>query len=301
MRILISGGTGMIGNLLASHMLEAGHEIWILSRRIREKYSSHGINMIHWDGISMGNWADVVSTSDVIINLAGENIGTKRWSKKQKKLIVDSRVNSGEILTAAISKAVIRPKVFIQASAIGYYGVKNDEIMTEENGPGNDFMAEICKKWEASSLEIESMGIRRVIIRTGVVLSKSAGALNRLLLPFKFFIGGPLGSGKQNISWVHPVDVVSAINFLVENDKAEGVFNLTAPQPISNAQLGSELAKIIQRPYWLRVPSFGLRLLLGEMSTLVLDGQMVFPQKLLSLGYKFKYPNIIDSLIDLMA
>jgi uncharacterized protein (TIGR01777 family) len=301
MRILISGGTGMIGKLLVPHLHDKGNELLILTRSISGYNKMHGVKMIQWDGFSMGYWAEYMNQADVVINLAGENIGSQRWSNERKNKIIESRVNSGIILSQAISIARNRPRIFIQASAIGYYGAKSDGTLTEESPSGNDFLAEICKKWEASSLNVESMGMRRIIIRTGVVLSKEAGALNRILIPFNFFIGGPIGSGKQIISWIHPYDVVSAIDFLIEHEKAQGVFNLTAPQPISNAQLGKELAKIIRRPYWLPVPSIGLRLLLGEMSTLVLDGQKVIPQKLISEGFEFKYSNIMDSLSDLMA
>jgi hypothetical protein len=301
MRILISGGTGMIGRPLVTRLQESGHELWILTRKIGAKHNLQNVEMVHWDGTSMGEWSEYINQVDAIINLAGENIGAMRWSDKRKKLIIESRVNAGEILTEAINKARRRPKVFIQASAIGYYGAESCEMLTEESASGNDFLADICIKWEASSRGLESMGIRRVVIRTGVVLSKNEGALNRMLIPFNLFVGGPIGGGQQMISWIHPFDEVASIQFLLENDDSSGVFNLTAPEPICNADLGKYLAKITHRPYWLPVPAFGLRLLLGEMSTLVLDGQNVTPKRLIEAGFCFKYVKIDDALKNLLA
>jgi len=301
MRIMISGGTGMIGKQLVARLHQSGHELWVLTRSRRGGISLPGVKMIQWDGSSLGQWSEFVSQVDAIINLAGENIGSKRWSVIRKNLIVDSRVNAGKILTEAITKSKKCPKVFIQASAIGFYDKNSFDIKSEESTISNDFLANICKKWEASSLEVESMGIRRIVIRTGVVLSKDAGALNRMLIPFNFFVGGPIGDGNQMISWIHQFDEISAIQFLLENDEARGVYNLTAPYPASNANLGINLAKIINRPYWIPVPAFILRFLLGEMSTLVLDGQTVVPKRLIDAGFSFKFEKIEDALINLMA
>ena len=301
MRILISGGTGMIGKQLVNRLHESGHDLWILTRREQKGHHLPGVKMVHWDGSSLGKWSDLVGQVDAIINLAGENIGAKRWSSKRKNIIIDSRVNAGKILTEAISNSKKRPVVFIQASAIGFYEKNNIDTLSEESQISHDFLADICKEWEASSLDVETMGVRRIVIRTGVVLSKEEGALNRMLIPFKFFIGGPIGSGKQMISWIHPSDEVSAIQFLLENEEARGNYNLTAPYPVSNANLGKTLAKIINRPYWIPVPALVLRCLLGEMSTLVLDGQTVAPSRLIDAGFSFKYEKIENAIIDLMA
>ena len=301
MRILISGGTGMIGKQLVARLHESGHELWVLTRSGKGGNGLPRVKMIQWDGSSLGQWSEFVSQVDAIINLAGENIGSKRWSVRRKNLIVDSRVNAGKILTEAITKANKYPKVFIQASAIGFYDKNSVDRMIEESTISNDFLANICKKWEASSLEVESMGIRRIVIRTGVVLSKDEGALNRMLMPFNFFVGGPIGNGNQMISWIHPSDEISAIQFLLENEKTRGVYNLTAPYPASNANLGKNLAKIMNRPYWIPVPAFILRFLLGEMSTLVLDGQTVIPKRLIDAGFSFKFEKIEDALINLMV
>ncbi|OGN75960.1 MAG: TIGR01777 family protein [Chloroflexi bacterium GWB2_49_20] len=301
MRILISGGTGMIGRPLVTRLQESGHQLWILTRKIGARHNLKNIQMVHWDGSRLGEWSEYVNQVDAIINLAGENIGAKRWSDKRKKQIIESRVNAGEILTEAIKQARKRPRVFVQASAIGFYGVNRHENLTEASASGDDFLADICIKWEESSNGLESLGIRRVVIRTGVVLSKNEGALNRMLIPFKLFVGGPIGGGRQMISWIHPFDEIAAIQYMLENDELAGVFNLTAPEPISNADLGRYLARITHRPYWLPVPAFALRILLGEMCTLVLDGQNVTSLRLVDAGFQFKYGKIEDALKNLLA
>jgi len=298
---MISGGTGMIGKQLVARLHESGHELLILTRNGQKNNNYPGVKFIEWDGVSLGSWSEYVNDVEAIINLAGENIGSKRWTNKRKNLIIESRINAGKILTEAITKAKKHPEVFIQASAIGFYKKNSLEMMDEQRSSGDDFLADICLKWEASSKDLELMGIRRVVIRTGVVLSKEEGALNRMLLPFYFFIGGPIGNGKQMVSWIHQSDEISAILFLLENKKANGVYNLTAPYPISNATIGKQLAKITNRPYWIPVPAIILRILLGEMSSLVLDGQTVIPNKLNEAGYRFNYENIEDALSNIMT
>jgi uncharacterized protein (TIGR01777 family) len=301
MKIMISGGTGLIGQQLVAELLKKGHEVWVLSSTRTENHNLPGAYLIGWDGSSLGKWSEYVDQMDVIINLAGANIGSKRWTIKRKRLIVESRVKAGKILTEAIKKSNNQTKVFIQASAIGFYDKNRHEILNEQNSGCSDFMGGICKDWEASSLEVESLGIRRIIIRTGIVLSKKDGILNRMMLPFKFFIGGPIGNGNQILSWIHIDDEVSAIQFLLENENAKGVFNLTAPYPASNSGIGKKLAKIMNRPYWIPAPAIFLRFFLGEMSSLVLDGQNIFPQRLLEAGYSFKFEKIDDALTDLLV
>jgi uncharacterized protein (TIGR01777 family) len=300
LRILIAGGTGMIGIPLVDLLLKSGHELSILTREPGKGKFPHNIEQVQWDGSSLTGWSQHIGGMDAVINLAGENIGSQRWSPGRKNLIIESRVNIGKLLTEAIQNASIRLKVFIQASAVGYYGVNNNDVLTELTQSGDDFLAGVCKKWEDSSREVERLGIRRVIIRTGVVLSKELGALNRMLLPFKLFSGGPIGNGRQMLSWIHLADEVGAIRFLLENADARGVYNLTAPEAISNAQLGKVLAKTIHRPYWMPVPAFVLRCFVGEMSTLVLEGQNVFPKRLLEAGFQFKFERIDDALIDIL-
>lgn len=300
MRVLITGGTGMIGSQLVKSLLADGNQVWVLTRNPQAARLPEGAQAVKWDGRTTTGWGELASRVDGIINLAGENLGAGRWSAARKQRILDSRVQAGQTVTEAIRAALPPPKVLVQASAIGYYGPRDSQPVTEETGHGSDFQVEVCKQWEASTETVEAMGVRRVVIRTSVVLSAHEGALARMLLPFRLFAGGPLGNGKQGFSWIHPADEVAAIRFLLENEAAHGVFNLSAPHPLSNADFGRIIAKVTQRPYWLPAPAFALRLLLGEMSTLVLDGQFVLPKRLLELGFRFRFERAEEALSDLL-
>ena len=249
---------------------------------------------------------NVVEGADAIVNLAGENIAgehffPKRWTGKRKQLILQSRLEAGHAITNAVQLASKKPSVVIQSSAIGYYGPLGVEAVDEKAPPGNDFLAMTCVTWEASTAEVEKLGIRRVVIRTGVVLSAKGGALSRLMLPFKFYVGGPLGSGQQVYSWIHIADQVGAIRFLIENPTAHGVFNLTAPYPLTNAAFARTLGKILNRPSFLPVPSFVFKLLFGEVATVVLDGQRVLPKRLQEMGYPFNYVQAGEAVRDLLG
>ena len=300
MHILISGGSGFIGTALTDSLLADGHQVVILTRNPQKTRINEGVEFISWEDLEDRRRGDPLSQVEAVVNLAGENIGAGPWTKKRKERILSSRLMAGELLVGAIHKADRRPKVFIQASAVGYYGSCQAEPVTETSPAGSDYLAEVCKAWEASSQPVEELGVRRAVIRTGVVLSKNEGALPRLLLLFRLFVGGPLGSGKQGFPWIHPVDEVAAIRFLMENEEADGVFNLCSPEPLSNADFGRTLARVLKRPYWLPVPAFALHLLLGEMSTLVLDGQFMIPARLQELGFRFCFENAESALEDLL-
>ena len=289
MRIIIAGGSGLIGSALAKHLLATGHHVWILTRNPGATPRADGAQVVRWDGQSTNGWEALVSQTDAIVNLAGESLGSGYWSKERKKRIITSRVSAGKAISEAIRRANPRPSVLVQASAVGFYGPRGSEPVIEETTPGSGFLAEVCQAWEASSQSVEEMGVRRVVIRTGVVLTKNAGALPRMMLPFRLFAGGPIGNGQQGLPWIHLTDEVAAIHFLLQNDKAHGIYNLSAPEPLSNADFGQLLAKVMKRPYWLPVPSFALRLILGEMSTLVLEGQFMVPKKLQEFGFTFKF------------
>jgi uncharacterized protein len=300
MRIIISGGTGFIGTVLTKTLLEKGHSVWILTRSPRTARLAEGAQGIGWDGRTDSGWGEIVSQADAIVNLAGESIGSWVWSAERKKRILTSRVNAGVAVSEAIRKANPRPKILVQGSAAGFYGSHGIEDVNEETPFGSGFLADVCKKWEASSLLIEDLGVRRVVIRTGVVLGNHEGGLPRMMLPFQAFAGGPLGNGMQGIPWIHPVDEVGSICFLLENEKTRGVYNLSAPHPLSNADFGQILAKVLKRPYWLPVPGLALRLLLGEMSSLVLEGQYMYPKRLQESGYQFRFETAEGALRDLL-
>lgn len=300
MRIIVAGGSGFVGTALTKSLLEEGHQVWILTRNPNTARLAEGTRGIGWDSRTTTGWGELVSQVDAIVNLAGESLGSGPWTGARKNRILSSRVEAGKAISAAIRQANPRPKVLIQASAVGFYGPHDDEPVTEESAPGHGFLAEVCRAWEASSLPVEELGIRRVVIRTGVVLSKDEGALPRIMLPYRLFAGGSMGNGRQGFPWIHPADEVTGIRFLLENEKAHGVFNLSAPEPLSNADFGRILAKVMRRPYWLPVPAFAMRLLLGEMSTLMLEGQYVLPKRLQELGFHFRFETAETALRDLL-
>lgn len=300
MKVMIAGGTGMIGRALARDLAQNGHDVVILSRKLNPGQQEIAqIRFLHWDGKTAGDWAQELESTDAVVNLTGENLSNGRWTNKQKNKILSSRVNAGKALVDGFEKSKHKPAVFVQASGSGAYGTSEEKVFDEFDVYGNDFLANVTKVWEGSTLPIEQMNVRRVIIRSGVVLGKEKGALRLMLLPFKLFVGGKLGSGRQWISWIHLEDEVRAIRFLIENKQAKGVFNLSA-SPVRNAQFAVSAGKALHRPSWFPMPGFLLRLALGEMSTMVLDGQNVSSGKIQDLGYKFLYPKIDDALGNLI-
>lgn len=289
MKILISGGSGFIGSALTHSLLADGHQVWVLTRQPARVRLPSGVQPVRWDGRTSQGWVSVLAQMDAVVNLAGENVGQWPWTGKRKQTIRNSRVDAGLALAEAFQKVDRKPAVLIQASGVGYYGPCGAEAVTEETPSGNDFMASVAVNWEASTKIVDSLGVRRVVIRTSLVLDARQGVLPLMALPVRFFAGGPLGSGQQGVSWIHLEDEVRAIRYLLENDKARGVFNLSAPNPQPNADFIRALAQSLSRPSWLPAPAFALRTLLGEMSTLLLDGQFVIPQRLVNLGFVFNY------------
>ncbi len=289
MKILIAGGSGFIGSALTRSLLADGHQVWVLTRNPARVPVTPGLLPVRWDGRTSQGWVGVLAQMEAVVNLAGETVGQWPWSAQRKKNIRESRVDAGLALAEAFQKVDPRPGVLIQASGVGYYGPCGPEPVTEDAPAGNDFMASVASHWEASTRIIDSLGVRRVLIRTSLVLDAHQGVLPLMALPVRLFAGGPLGHGRQGVSWIHLEDEVRAIRYLLENEKARGVFNLTAPNPLSNADFIRALAHTLARPYWLPAPAFALRALLGEMSTLLLDGQFAIPQRLVNLGFVFHY------------
>jgi hypothetical protein len=241
-----------------------------------------------------------VEGAAAIVNLAGENLSAGRWTPKRKQAVLESRVNAGSAVVEAVRQARNMPRVVIQSSAVGYYGPSGDESLGEDAPSGDDFLASVCRNWEASTQPVEALGVRRVIARTGVVLSAEAGALPRMLLPFKLFAGGPLGSGRQWMSWIHIDDQVRALRFLIETPEAKGAYNLSAT-PLTNRDFARVTGKVMRRPAFFAVPAPIIRLLFGEMSTVLLDGQRVSAKRLTDLGFKFRFPDAEMALTDLLA
>jgi hypothetical protein len=261
-----------------------------------------------WDPETLSGWEKWVDGADVVVNLAGESIGGngvtgvlfRPWTHDRKQRIVESRVNAGRSVAEAIRRAVRRPRVLVQASAVGYYGPKAEEGLSEDCPPGTDYSARVCEMWEASTKEVESMNVRRVVIRQALALSRSGGIFPVMTLPFKLLVGGPLGSGQQWVPWIHLTDLVQAILFLMDDESARGPYNLTAPQFLRNAEFERTLGNVMHRPCWFPAPAFALRLVLGEKSTLVLEGQQPSPKRLINAGFVFRYPELDGALRDIL-
>jgi len=298
MNVLVAGGTGFIGSALSRSLLADKHRVFILTRNPQWARIPFDAHIVEWDGRTCENWLDVFGQMDAVVNLAGATIGQPFWTTKRKDILARSRVNAGVAISNAFQKALKKPAILVQASGVGYYGAHGAEPLNEDTPPGNDFLASLAVDWEASTKIVDALGVRRVIIRTAVVLGHK-GILPLMALPVRMFAGGPIGSGKQGVSWIHIDDEVRAIRFLLGDDKARGVYNLTAPNPLSNADFMHFMAKALRRPYWLRAPAFAFRLL-GEMSTLFLDGQFAIPQRLVNQGFTFDFESAFDALKDLL-
>jgi hypothetical protein len=307
MRVVITGGTGLIGRALSAALAADGYEVVVLSRSPERNLDlPAGVRAERWDGRTGNGWVHLADGAEAIVNLAGANIAGEgfwpgRWTAERKHLIQDSRVNAGSAVVDAVSQASKKPGAVIQSSGVGYYGPHGDEVLTEEASPGNDFLARLAhEQWEPSTAAVEDMGVRRVIIRSGVVLDAKQDALPRMLLPFRLFAGGRIGSGRQWHSWIHLADEAAAIRFLIENKEASGPFNLAAPNPLTNAELARVLGRVLGRPVWFPVPAFAMKLAFGELSNVLLEGQRVVPERLLAFGFGFRFPDAETALPDLL-
>ncbi len=301
MHIIITGGTGLIGRALSANLVADDHNVTLLSRNPgRAVGLPDGVQVAEWDARSAQGWVHLADGADAIVNLAGENIASGLWTKKRKRRIYDSRVNAGQAVVQAVQAAAQKPRVVVQSSGIGYYGPRGDQEIAEEAPAGNDFLSRLALDWEASTASLDAVGVRRPIIRSGMVLSTQGGALPLMRLPFKFLVGGPLGGGRQWFPWIHVADEVRAIRFLLEHPQADGPFNLCAPNPLTNADLSRVLGQVMGRPALMRAPAWALRLFLGELSTTLLHGQRAVPRRLLELGFTFQFPQAQSALQDLL-
>jgi len=307
MRLIITGGSGLIGQALIDDLLQDDHEVIVLSRTPHDHVSTlpYKVQLIGWDARSAEGWVHLVEGVDAIINLAGENIGGKsflppRWTQTRKQSIRDSRLNAGQAVLEAIQRVDDKPKLLIQASAVGFYGNQPQMTCTEETPIGTDFLARVCGQWEQATQPVEALGVRRIIIRTGILLDPKSGPLARFLLPFKFFMGAYYGTGEQWLPWIHPVDEVRAIRFLIEQTSASGPFNLAAPQPVTNQEFIRTLGAVLRKPAFVPVPAFAMRMLMGEVASLALEGQKAVPQALENLGFTFTYPSLKPALENLL-
>ncbi len=300
MRIIITGGTGLIGTALAKSLVSDNHEVIVLTRNPnRQTGLPSSVQLVQWDAESASGWGTLADGADAIVNLAGEGIAEGRWTPERKERIYKSRINAGKAVMQAIHAAQTKPKVLVQASGIDYYPDMGDAIITEEQGPSSEFLGQVCFDWESSTSEAAELGVRWAAIRSGIVLSNEGGAWPRIVLPFKLFVGGPIGSGKQYWPWIHIDDEVGAIRFLLENEHAHGAYNLTAPNPLPNKVFAQTLGRVMGRPALMPVPGLALKLAFGEMSTLLLGGHRAIPKHLEADGYAFKYPTVEPAFRDL--
>ncbi|HEX2230268.1 MAG TPA: TIGR01777 family oxidoreductase [Candidatus Binatia bacterium] len=299
MKLVITGATGFIGSALVERLRRQVHSLVLLSRKPPSWQSRAGQQWLAWVPGSAGEWQRALDGADGIVNLAGEPIAAKRWTAAQKDKLRRSRIDTTRALVDAIASANVKPKFLVSASAVGYYGARGDETLTESSAPGDDFLSGLCVEWEKEALRAEEHGVRVTLLRTGIVLGRGKGALAKMVFPFKLFLGGRLGSGKQWVPWIHIDDEVSLIQFLMENNKARGAFNATAPNPVTMSEFAKCLGKVLNRPAWAPVPASVLLLLLGEMAEMLLAGQRALPSAAQQLGFRFRYKQLTDALVSL--
>jgi uncharacterized protein len=306
MRVFVTGGTGLVGSRLIGRLRSRGDDVVLLTRRAaqaRAKFDS-SCKVVEGDPMQAGPWMDAVNDCDAVVHLAGENIFARRWSAGFKALLKESRTKSTENIVKAVCQNPNgpsgKPRVLVNASAIGYYGSHDDEELTEESAAGDDSLADICVDWEKAARNAENSGVRLGIVRVGVVLDNQGGALCKMLTPFKWFVGGPIGSGRQYISWIHHADLTGLFLLVLDQDSARGPVNGTAPHPVTNKQFSKALGRALHRPSFMPTPRFMLRAMLGEVANVITKGQRVLPAKAQALGYRFQFSDADTALGDLL-
>ena len=295
--ILITGGTGLIGSKLLDSIDKSVYNVYVLTRK--KSYKENGVNYINWDPENSVLDISQIKNLYSVINLAGESIDGSRWTSNYKRKILDSRVNSTRLLFNKVKEMKELPKSFISASATGFYEVNTDNPQAETDLPGNNFLSDVVQQWEKEILKFKSLGLRTTTFRIGLVLSKDGGVLKRLYPIFKFFLGVPIGSGKQMISWIHESDMIGLINMAIESNKFEGIYNAVAPEIIINTEFTKSLLKSLNRfsyPSIIKAPSFIVRILFGEQSDLVLNGLNISSEKIMQSNYKFKFTKLSSAL-----
>ena len=300
MKVFITGGTGFVGTFLSRELAREGHAITILSRKAQPQAPAPaGISFLAGDPTRAGTWMAAVPEHDWIINLAGASIFT-RWSEAHKQEILASRLSTTRNLVAALATGD-RRQLFCSTSAVGYYGPRGDEVLTEDSPPDAGFLGELAKAWEAEALKAQDLGVRVVVTRFGIVLGNNGGALSQMVPLFKKFLGGSIGSGLQWFSWIHQADHARAFRFIQAHPEISGPVNLTAPSPVRNRELTRALGRVLHRPTFVSAPEFMVRLALGEFADTLLTGQQVLPQRLMDVGFKFTFPTIEAALTDLLG
>lgn len=294
MKVAILGGSGFIGKYLTKHLLDEGYKVEIWTRAPEEYTYTDQVQVEKWPLDLSRKHLDI----DVIVNLAGETINQK-WTPEAKEGILQSRVDTTYHIYQLISNGYLAPKVIINGSAVGYYGTSAHRKFTESDPPQNDFLAQVTAAWERAADQLSSLQIRLVKLRLGLVLG-DGGALPKMLLPYKLYVGGRLGAGTQWVSWIHIQDVARMVQYVIEHEEVSGVYNAVAPEPVRMNDFGKTIGKVLHRPHWFPAPAFGLKALLGEMSMLILQGQYVIPKRIQEAGFSFEYPSLEAALTNIL-
>lgn len=302
MKVFMTGGTGFVGTTLTRNLVEQGHQVTVLTRKIPVNDTlPHGVSLLEGDPTRRGEWQRRVPQHDIIVNLAGASI-FMRWDKKGKAVIRESRVSTTTNLIEALSDGMKNETTFISTSAVGYYGFHGDETLEEDSPPGDDFLASVTREWEAAAIQAEAFGARVLVCRLGIVLGRNGGALGEMLPLFQKGLGSPLGSGNQWFSWIHEMDLVGIYLFLIAKKDLSGPINCTAPDPVRNNDLTQALGKALgKRTFMPSVPGFVIKLIKGEFGSVLLEGQRVLPKKLLDAGFHFRFSRIDEALNDLLG
>ncbi len=301
MKIAITGATGFVGSRLVDR-LQTEHQVLVFTRNItaaKKIPKSASVEIVTYTPTVSGAWQQMLASCDAVVNLAGEAIGEGRWTSERKQEILNSRQLSTQKIVEAITNANPKPTVLVNASAIGYYGTSETALFDENSPTGTDFLAQVCQTWEAEAEKVKTAGVRLVILRFGIILGMG-GALGKMITPFKLFAGGPIGSGKQWFSWIHREDVCSLIIQALTNPQMEGVYNATSPKPVRMKDLSQTMGEVLNRPSWLPVPNFAIEALLGDGAMVVLEGQQVLPNRTLTTGFKFQYPDLKPALTEIL-
>jgi uncharacterized protein (TIGR01777 family) len=305
MKIAITGATGFVGSRLVERLQEEGHSVVVLTRsadhgrKVFPEIAFPKVDIVEYDPLASGAWQTSLSGCDAVVNLAGAPI-SERWSDEHKRAIVDSRVVGTQKLVEALAQADPKPAVWVNASAIGYYGTSETETFDEASQPvEDDFLSQVCQQWEAAAQQVKSYGPRLVIFRLGIVLGMG-GAVAKMLTPFRMFAGGPIGSGKQWFSWIHREDLVNLIIKALNDPQMEGIYNATAPNPVRMGEFCKTLGKVLNRPSWLPVPDFALEAMLGDGAKVVLEGQQVLPKRVQATDYQYQYSQVKEALVDIV-
>ncbi|HEY9814994.1 MAG TPA: TIGR01777 family oxidoreductase [Candidatus Obscuribacterales bacterium] len=307
MKVAITGATGFVGSRLVERLSQAGHSVVVFTRnlghanRVFPSSSFPTVTNIAYTPTQAGEWQQAIAGCDGVVNLAGEPIAESRWTPERKRIILESRQLTTRLLVDAIAQADPKPSVLVSGSAIGYYGTSETASFDETSGAGNDFLAQVCQAWEAEAMRVKESGTRLVILRTGIVLGLEGGAIAKMITPFRLFAGGPLGTGKQWVSWIHRDDLVELIIQSLSQPSYEGVLNATAPNPVRMSEFCHVMGETLNRPSWLPVPEIALEALLGDAAKVVLEGQQVLPQRTQAAGFHYQFANLQAALRDVLG